>query len=87
MDRVSAYDSEALDLQLQGVNTVFAPTDSAFRALGRAQMDAILNNNEMLTKVRGHRQGLKHRLWKCLVSLLREGLDAEKQKLLDTRYA
>ena len=52
MDRVSAYDSEALGLQLQGVSTVFAPTDRAFRSLGQAQIDALLNDREMLTEVR-----------------------------------
>ena len=49
---MSAYDSEALGLQLQGVSTVFAPTDRAFRSLGQAQLDAVLNDRQMLTKVR-----------------------------------
>ena len=52
VDRASAYDPEALELKLQGAATVFAPTDRAFRSLGQARMDAILNDNEMLIKVR-----------------------------------
>ena len=62
MDRASAYDSEAVDLQLQGVATVFAPTDSAFRSLGQAQMDAILNDREMIVKV-GRSPEVQHANW------------------------
>ncbi|KAF0298435.1 Periostin [Amphibalanus amphitrite] len=55
MERASAYDAKALELQLQGVATVFAPTDTAFRALGQTQMDAILNDRETLLKtVKNH---------------------------------
>ena len=51
VDRVSAYDSEALALQLQGAATVFAPTDRAFRSLAQNQMHDILNNNQRLVQV------------------------------------